>query len=67
MSQLELVLLVGGGAIAIGVLLLFLAIGSVVGTGRSIELRSMRQNDPEYAVLIEDQRSGRLERIGRNC
>lgn len=31
---------------------------------RSIELISMRKNDPEkYAVRIEDLRSGRLERI----
>ena len=33
---------------------------------RTIELRSMRQNNPEqYAVLVEDLRSGRVERIAR--
>jgi hypothetical protein len=33
---------------------------------RSIQLRLMMQNDPEqYAVLVEDLRSGHIERIER--
>ncbi|SDP92633.1 hypothetical protein SAMN05428967_4489 [Phyllobacterium sp. YR620] len=33
---------------------------------RTMELRSMRQNNPEqYAVVVEDLRSGRVERIPR--
>lgn len=33
---------------------------------RSIQLRSMRKNDPdEYAILVAALRSGRVERIGR--